>query len=79
MTQQEYNNITLLSNRITATTRARRYTYGNDHYKDIISHLARMDVNKKGSITPFINNLEITEVFKDEDGEEGASIIDLIR
>jgi len=37
-----------------------------------------MDANKKNSTAPFINNLEITEVFKDEDKEEEASITDLI-
>jgi len=44
----------------------------------IISYLARIDVNKKGCTALFINNLEITEVFKDEDEEEGASVTDLI-
>jgi len=38
----------------------------------------QINVNKEGSTIPFINNLEITEVFKDEDKEEEASIIDLI-
>jgi len=38
-----------------------------------------MDSNKKGSTTPLINNLEIIEVFKDEDKEEDASIMDFIR
>jgi len=38
-----------------------------------------MNINKEGSTVPLINNLEIIEVFKDEDGEEGASVIDLIR
>jgi len=37
-----------------------------------------MDVNKEDSTAPFINNLEMTEVFKDEDEEEGASIMDFI-
>jgi len=37
-----------------------------------------IDVNKKGSTVPFINNLEIIEVFKDEDEKEGASVIDFI-
>ena len=37
-----------------------------------------MDANKKGCTAPFINNLEITKVFKDKDKEEGASITDLI-
>ena len=37
-----------------------------------------MDANKEGSTIPFINNLEITEVFRDEDKEEGASVIDFI-
>jgi len=37
-----------------------------------------MDANKKGSTTPFIDNLEITEVFRDEDKKEGVSITDFI-
>jgi len=37
-----------------------------------------MDANKKGSTVPFINNLEIIEVFKDEDKEEEVSVINLI-
>jgi len=37
-----------------------------------------MDVNKKGSTTPLIDNLEIIKVFKDKDEEEKVSIIDLI-
>jgi len=37
-----------------------------------------MDANKEGSIVLFIYNLEITEVFKDEDKEKGASVTDLI-
>jgi len=38
-----------------------------------------MDANKEDSTTPFINNLEIIKVFKDEDKEEEVSITDLIR
>ena len=30
-----------------------------------------MDVNKEGSTTPLINNLEMTEVFKDKDEKKG--------
>jgi len=41
--------------------------------------LAQANANKKGSIAPFIDNLEIIKVFKDEDKEEEVSIIDLIR
>jgi len=37
-----------------------------------------MDANKEDGITPFINNLEIIKVFKDEDKEKKASIIDFI-
>jgi len=37
-----------------------------------------MDVNKKGCTTPFINNLEIDIVFKDEDGKEKVSVMDFI-
>jgi len=38
-----------------------------------------MNANKKGSTAPLINNLEIIEVFKDKDREEGASVTDFIR
>jgi len=37
-----------------------------------------MDANKKGSTTPFINNLEIIKVFKDKNKKEEASVTDLI-
>ena len=37
-----------------------------------------MDANKEGSTAPFINNLEIIKVFKDEDEEEEASVMDFI-
>jgi len=37
-----------------------------------------MDLNEEGGTIPLINNLEITEVFKDKDKEEEASIMDLI-
>ena len=38
-----------------------------------------MDANKKDSIIFFIDDLEITKVFKDEDKEEEVSVMDLIR
>jgi len=38
-----------------------------------------MDVNKEGNTVPFINNLEIMEVFKDKGKEKEVSVIDLIR
>jgi len=44
----------------------------------IISYLAWMDANKKDSTAPFINNLEIIEVFRDEDEEEKVSVTDFI-
>jgi len=71
--------MTLLSNKITATTRARRCAYSNNRCGGIISYLARTDANKKGSTAPLINNLEITEIFKDKDEEEEVSVIDFIR
>jgi len=37
-----------------------------------------MDANKKDGTVPFINNLEIIEVFKNEDKEEEVSIMDFI-
>jgi len=43
-----------------------------------MSYLAQINANKEGSTAPLINNLEITEVFKDEDEEEEASVTDLI-
>jgi len=44
-----------------------------------MSYLVQMDVNKEDSTIPLINNLEIIGVFKDEDEEEGVSVIDFIR
>jgi len=38
-----------------------------------------MNANKEGSIAPLIDNLEIIEVFKDEDKEEEVSVMDLIK
>ena len=38
-----------------------------------------MDVNEEGSTAPLINNLEMTEVFKDKNKEEEVSVINLIR
>jgi len=77
-TQWEHDSITSPSDRIIATTRARRCACGSDRYRGIISYLAQMDANKEGSTAPFINNLEIIEVFKDKDKEEKASVTDLI-
>jgi len=37
-----------------------------------------MNANKEGSTVLFINNLEIIEVFKDEDKGEEASVMDFI-
>ena len=37
-----------------------------------------MDLNKKGSTVPLINSLEIIKVFKDEDKEKEASVMDFI-
>jgi len=37
-----------------------------------------MDANKEDSTAPFINNLEIVKVFKDEDKEKKVSVIDFI-
>ena len=44
-----------------------------------MSYLAQMDVNKEGSIIPFINNLEIIKVFKNKDKKEEVSITNLIK
>ena len=44
----------------------------------IISYLTQMNLNKKGSTIPLINNLEIIEIFKDKDEEEEVSVIDFI-
>jgi len=64
---------------MTATTWARQLVKDRDILiKGIISHLAQIDSNKEGGTAPLIDNLEITEVFKDENKEEKASIINLI-
>jgi len=41
--------------------------------------LAQIDANKEGSTAPFIDNLEIIEVFKDKGEEEEVSVMDFIR
>ena len=38
-----------------------------------------MNKDKGDNTTPFINNLEIIEVFKDKDKKEEVSITDFIR
>jgi len=43
-----------------------------------MNYLARTNANKEGSTAPLINNLEITEIFKDEIEEEKASVMDFI-
>ena len=61
-----------------ATTRARRCACDNNRYGDIISYLTQMDANKEGGTAPFIDNLEIMEIFRDKDKEEEVSVTDLI-
>jgi len=43
-----------------------------------MSYLARTNVNREGGTVPFINNLKIIKVFKDEDKEKEVSVIDFI-
>ena len=43
-----------------------------------MSYLAQISEDEKGGTAPFINNLEIIEVFKDKGEEEEVSVIDLI-
>jgi len=49
-----------------------------DLIRGIMSYLAWMNANKKGSTVSFIDDLEIIKVFKDEDKEKEASVIDFI-
>ena len=70
--------MTISYDNINATIRARRCAYGNDCCRGIMSYLAQTDVNKEGSTTSFINNLEIIGVFKDKDKEEEVSVMDFI-
>jgi len=71
--------MTSLNNRINATVLVYCCVYNNKGCLGIISYLAQMDANKEDSTTPLIDNLEIIEVFKDEDEEEEVSVIDFIR
>jgi len=43
-----------------------------------MSYLVQIDVNKEGGTIPFINNLEIIKVFRDEDKKEEVSVTDFI-
>jgi len=58
--------------------RARHCACDNEGCLSIISYLTQTNANEEGSTALLINNLEIIKVFKDEDKEEEASIIDLI-
>jgi len=71
--------MTIPYNSINAITKAQWCAYRNNRCRGIISYLAQINANKEGSTTPFINNLEIIEVFKDKDEEEEVSIIDFIK
>jgi len=44
-----------------------------------MSYLAQINANKEGSTTPLINNLEIIEVFRDENKKKKASVINFIK
>ena len=44
----------------------------------IMSYLATISANEEENTVPLINNLEMQEIFKDEGGEEEASVMDLI-
>jgi len=61
-----------------ATTRAQYCAYSNDYYRGIISYLVQTNANKEDGTVPFIDNLEIIEIFKDKGKEEEVSIIDFI-
>jgi len=62
-----------------ATIQVCRCVYDNKGCLGIMSYLARINANKEGNTAPLIDNLEIIKVFKDEDEEEEASVIDFIR
>jgi len=47
-------------------------------YLGIISYLAQIDASKEGGTAPFINNLEIIKVFRNEDEKKEVSVIDFI-
>ena len=57
-----------------ATVRAR---YWNEEEEDALGIISN-DINQinQTDITPLVNNLEMLEIFKDEDKEEGDSITD---
>jgi len=59
-----------------ATVQAQRYTCKKEEALGIIS----TDINQinQTDITPLVNNLEILEIFKDKDREEGDSITDTL-
>jgi len=70
--------MTSLDERINAMVFVWRCVYNSKGYLDIISYLAQINANKEDGIAPFIDNLEIIKIFKDEDKEEEVSVTDLI-
>ena len=74
-TQQEQEGITSLSKRMTVTSLLCQ-SEAEDLIEDIIRNKEQQI--ESGNTTPLIDDLKIQEVFKDKDGEEGGSVMDLI-
>ena len=66
----------LPSNSIAATVQAQRCAYKEEGTLGIISK----DINQinQTNITPLVDNLEMLEIFKDKNKEEGDSVIDAL-
>ena len=74
-TQQEYEGITSPSKRMTVTSLLHQ-----SEAEDLIGGIIREEDYQieSGNTTPLINNLEMQDVFEDENEERGDSVIDLI-
>ena len=44
-----------------------------------MNYLAQINANEEDNTAPLINNLEMTEIFRDKGKEKEVSVIDLIR
>ena len=74
--QREQENITLPSNRTTATVQDQHLAEGEGEALSIINN--NINQINQTDIIPLVNNLEILEIFKDKNKEEGDGVIDAL-
>ena len=75
--QREQEGMISPNDSINATVRARRTVEDAERCGGIMSQQEGHQI-EDGNATPLINDLEMRDIFEDEDGEEGDGVTDLI-